>query len=71
MPDVRAIRGGATEFEAAVIAVVLDRIAEEERSAADRQAATSSALPAWVRAVRPDQSIHPMDSVAPGSIQHH
>ena len=58
------IRGRPTEFEAAVIAVVLDRIAQEEQEAADRQARTSPVLPAWVRATRGAQP-HPLDANVP------
>lgn len=56
------IRGGAGEFEAAVIAVVLDRISRDEIAAAQRRAQQSPTLPPWVRAVRPDEPQHPMDS---------
>lgn len=56
------IRGGAGEFEAAVIAVVLDRISRDEKAAALRRAEQSPTLPAWVRAVRPDPPEHPMGS---------
>ena len=48
-----AIRGGADQFEAAVIAVVLDRIEAEERAVGQRVAERSGRLPAWVRAVDP------------------
>ena len=58
------IRGRPSEFEAAVIAVVLDRIAQEEQEAADRQALTSPVLPPWVRATRGAQP-HPLDANLP------
>lgn len=58
------IKGRPTEFEAAVIAVVLDRIAQEEQEAADRQARTSPVLAAWVRAMRVAQP-HPLDANLP------
>lgn len=48
-----AIRGGADEFEAAVIAVVLDHIAAEEQAAVRRRAEQSGRLPAWMRAIDP------------------
>jgi len=48
-----AIKGGADQFEAAVIAVVLDRIEAEERAAGQRIAERSGRLSAWVRAVDP------------------
>lgn len=44
------IKGGAGEFEAAVIAVVLDRIAAEQ-AALDQGGPTDRRLPAWVRAI--------------------
>ncbi len=53
------IRGGAGEFEAAVIAVVLDRLATEEKAA--RQGAPQQGLSAWVRALEPDESDLPLD----------
>lgn len=53
MAEISEIRGGAGEFEAAVIAVVLDQLARDEVAA--RQGAGSprsgSGLPAWVRAL--------------------
>lgn len=52
-------RGGAGEFEAAVIAVVLDRIAEEEKAA--RQAGPPSRIPDWMRVYRPENPAHPLD----------
>lgn len=58
------IRGRPTEFEAALIGVVLDRIAQEEEEAADRQARTSPVLIPWVRAVRSGQT-HPLDANPP------
>lgn len=48
-----AIKGGADQFEAAVIAVVLDRIEAEERAAGQRIAERSGRLPAWLRVVDP------------------
>ena len=59
MVDVIEIRGGAGEFEAAVIAVVVDRIVEEEKAA--RQAKPRSGLPDWVRAYRPEIPVHPLE----------
>ena len=50
MVDRVEIRGGADEFEAAVIAVVLDHIAEEERAARTARPSRSATLPAWVTA---------------------
>ena len=66
MNDRFEIRGGAGEFEAAVVAVVLDRIAEEERVA--RQAAPQTGLSAWIRAADPEETdLLPLDSVHPES----
>ena len=53
------IRGGAGEFEAAVIGIVLDHMAREEASARARARSTFAGLSAWVRAtpqVSPDQA---------------
>lgn len=49
------IKGGASEFEAAVIAVVLDRIAAEESAARQGKKGRDNQLPPWVTAVRDDQ----------------
>ena len=53
------IQGGAGEFEAAVIAVVVDMI---EREQADRRSHPDSGdrrLPAWMQAVRQTELPHP------------
>ncbi len=50
------IKGGATEFEAAVIAVVLDRIARDEAAALQGMGRRRPGLPAWVRAIMPEES---------------
>lgn len=52
MPRRVEIRGGAGEFEAAVIAVVLDRIAQEETAARQGRGKPQPGLPPWVRAIR-------------------
>ncbi len=59
------IRGGASEFEAAVIAVVLDRIAQDEKAATERNSKSSPVLPSWVRVVRDDKPSHPLDTNGP------
>jgi hypothetical protein len=59
------IRGGAGEFEAAVIAVVLDRIAEEERAALQGPPRHSRALPAWMLVGRPEEPNSPRDILRP------
>jgi len=66
MGDGAEIRGGADEFEAAVIAVVLDQIARDEMVA--RQGKDSSSGPglsAWVRALLPEQPDSPREVVWP------
>ncbi len=59
------IRGGAGEFEAAVIAVVLDRIAEEERAARLGPRRDSFALSPWMLAGRPEEPNLPREIVRP------
>jgi hypothetical protein len=59
------IRGGASEFEAALIAVVLDRIAEEERVARQAPRDGSRPLPTWMMAGRPEEPNMPRDIVRP------
>ena len=60
------IKGGADEFEAAVIAAVLDRISKDERSAQEmRVTRNPSRVPAWVRALMPDDPDRPRDTVVP------
>lgn len=65
MTDRIEIKGGAGEFEAAVIAVVLDRIAREEVAARQRRGSRQGGLPAWVRAVRDDDPKTPREQVWP------
>jgi hypothetical protein len=60
------IKGGAGEFEAAVIAVVLDRIAEEERAAREGPRRESRALTPWLLAGRPEEPNTPLEIVHPG-----
>ena len=59
------IKGGAGEFEAAVIAVVLDRIAQEEAAARSDKRSRLTGLPAWVRAVQWEERQFPDDIVRP------
>lgn len=59
------IKGGAGQFEAAVIAVVLDRIAGEESAARQRQGVRKPGLPAWVRAVQPVDPRLPGEQIWP------
>lgn len=51
MSDTGEIKGGAGEFEAAVIAVVLDHLAVEEKARKSGRNADDNQLPAWVRAI--------------------
>lgn len=59
------IKGGAGEFEAAVIAVVIDRITREEQAARQSRGSRGSGLPAWVRAVQTEDPGHPREVVWP------
>lgn len=59
------IKGGAGEFEAAVIAVVLDQIAREEHAIRQGKRKRGNELPAWVRAVQPERPLPPLDLVRP------
>lgn len=59
------IQGGAGEFEAAVIAVVLDRIAREEEAARRGVGRPQPGLSAWVRALLPEQPDRPRETVWP------
>lgn len=55
MTDQIEIKGGAGEVEAAVIAVVLDRIAREEAAARQGRRGQKPGLSAWVRALQPPE----------------
>ncbi len=60
------IKGGAGEFEAAVIAVVLDHISRQEAEArVGRRPVRDARLPAWVRAVYPEPLDVPLEQVRP------
>ncbi len=59
------IRGGAGEFEAALIAVVLDRITEEENAAMQAPKYGSRPIPAWMLADRPEEPNMPRDILRP------
>jgi len=65
MTDQIEIKGGAGEFEAAVIAVVIDRIAREDAAARQRRGGSKSGLPAWVLAVQNEDPRVPRDQVWP------
>ncbi len=49
------IKGGAGEFEAAVIAVVLDRLSTDAKVRSSRASHADNRVPAWVRAIDPDR----------------
>lgn len=55
MSDSVKIRGGAGEFEAAVIAVVLNQVALDEKRAAEGKGNASPGLSAWIRALAPQE----------------
>lgn len=59
------IKGGAGEFEAAVVAVVLDRIARDEAAARQGLGRRKPGLSAWVRVIMPDEPRTPGDIVYP------
>lgn len=59
------IKGGAGEFDAAVVAVVLDRIARDEAAARQTRGRPRPGLSAWVRAIMPDEPRTPGDIVYP------
>jgi hypothetical protein len=59
------IKGGANEFEAAVVAVVIDRIKREETAARQGRRDRGSALSAWVRVIGPEEPRLPRDQVWP------
>lgn len=59
------IKGGAGEFEAAVIAVVLDRITNEQREAQQGRKRTNQ-LPAWVTVLHQDPLPPPIEVRKPG-----
>ena len=64
MRDVE-IKGSPDEFEAAVIAVIIDRIKREEIAARQSRRDRGPGLPAWVRAIRPGDPAGPRDVVWP------
>jgi hypothetical protein len=59
------IKGGADEFEATVIAVVIDRINQEEQAARQGRGRAHPGLPAWVRALQPEDNPLPRDLLRP------
>ena len=65
MNDGIQIKGGAGEFEAAVIAVVLDHIAREERRLKETRPESHTSLSPWVRAIQPDEPDSPLGTTGP------
>ncbi len=59
MNEIIEIKGGAGEFEGAVIAVVLDRIAQEQKAAVE--ARPGAGLSPWIRALDPDDDLTPQE----------
>jgi hypothetical protein len=59
------IKGGADEFQAAVIAVVLDQIAVEEKAVRQGRPDRLPGLPAWVRVLSPEAPNLPREVVTP------
>lgn len=53
------IKGGAGEFEAAVIAVVLDHLAVEDKARKSGRASNDNQLPAWVKALGDRRGVAP------------
>lgn len=62
------IKGGAGEFEAALIAVVLDHITREEDATRRTPPGGNRALPAWIRADLNDDPEAPLELVEPDHI---
>jgi hypothetical protein len=65
MTDFVEIKGGAGEFEAVVIAVVIDRITRDENAARQWRGGHGPGLPAWVRSVQPGDPDRPREIVWP------
>ena len=59
------IKGGAGEFEAAVVAVVLDRVSREESAARQSRGKPKTGLPAWVRVIQRGEPGTPRDIIRP------
>ncbi len=59
------IKGGADEFEAAVIAVVIDQIVHGEKAVRQGRPKGLAGLSAWVRALSPEEPNMPREVVTP------
>ena len=68
MVDGLEIKGGAGEFEAAVIAVVLDKLARDEKAAREGRTERKPGLSAWVRALYPEEPYEPREVVLPDTV---
>ena len=62
MTDGIHIKGGAGEFEAAVIAVVLDQIAVEEKHIQESRPEPNIGVSRWMRAIHPEEPDSPLDN---------
>jgi hypothetical protein len=65
MAEIVQIKGGADEFHAAVIAVVLDKLARDERAVREGGSQRTNNLSAWVRALYPEDPETPSAIVRP------
>ncbi len=65
MSDHIEIKGGAGEFDAAVIAVVVDQMRRAEVTAGQRRGQRKKGLSAWVRAQSQQQPGKPREQVWP------
>ncbi len=63
------IKGGAGDFEAAVVAVVLEHLEKERIEAAKRRPTATTRPPAWLRAGHPSEP-RPFIGPDPGDIDH-
>lgn len=59
------IKGGANEFDAAVIAAVITQLAREEATATQKRGKRKPGLSAWVRALAQERPGRPRDQVWP------
>ena len=62
------IKGGAGPFEAAVIAVVLDRVTQEENQVGQALSGANTSLPAWMRAVLEEEPEWPTGWTSPNPL---
>ena len=65
MAESLEIKGGADEFEAAVVAVVVDQIIRDEKAVREGSPDSLPGLPAWVRALSPEEPNMPREVVTP------